>query len=313
MIDSLRVGLIVPTLNAGADWGKWLDGLRSQTLKPGRVLVIDSGSSDRTVDLARQAGLEVRVIAKADFNHGGTRQAGSEYLSNVEIVVFLTQDAILAHPESLARLVEVFDDDSVAAAYGRQLPRPMSGPIESHARYFNYPLESRVKSRRDIDTLGIKTVFISNSFSAYRREVLLRVGGFPRNTILAEDMHVAAKMVLSGRSVAYSAKAVVIHSHDYSFAQEFKRYFDIGVFNAREPWIQKEFGRAGNEGLRYVASELRYLGLRHLHLVPSSLLRNGLKFFGYKLGKMEKKLPVLLKKMLSMHRAYWDKEGGATA
>ena len=68
-----KVGLIVPTLNAGSLWNFWLKAFEQQTQKPDCLLVIDSSSSDDTVALARDHGFDVRVIPKSEFNHGGTR------------------------------------------------------------------------------------------------------------------------------------------------------------------------------------------------------------------------------------------------
>ena len=106
--------------------------------------------------------------------------------------------------------------------------------------------------------------------------------------------------------VAYAGNVQCRHSHNYSIAEEFERYFDMGVFHAREPWIRQTFGGAGGEGLRYVKSELKFLGLRHWYLWPSALLRNAVKLLGYKLGQQEAKLPVKLKRRLSMYKRYWD-------
>ncbi len=71
-----KVGLIVPTLNAGSLWESWLKAFEQQTRKPDCLLVIDSSSSDDTVALARAHGFDVQVIPKSEFNHGGTRQFG---------------------------------------------------------------------------------------------------------------------------------------------------------------------------------------------------------------------------------------------
>ena len=113
----------------------------------------------------------------------------------------------------------------------------------------------------DAAELGIKAAFMSNSFAAYRREALMAVGGFPKHVIFAEDMYVAAKMLMAGWKVVYEGSACCRHSHNYTIIEEFRRYFDMGVFHAREPWIRENFGGAGGEGLRYVKSELKYLGL----------------------------------------------------
>lgn len=88
--------------------------------------------------------------------------------------------------------------------------------------------------------------------------------------------------------------------------KEFRRYFDMGVFHARESWICEHFGGAGGEGLRYVKSELKFLGFSRIHLWPAAIVRNAVKLFGYKLGQQESLLPIKIKSKLGMHRRYWD-------
>ena len=172
-----KVGLIVPTLNAGTLWEAWLQAFDRQTRKPDFLVVIDSSSSDRTVELARSYGFHVHIIPKAEFNHGGTRQFGIGMMAQAEIIVMVTQDALLARPDSIENLLAAFADERIGAAYGRQLPHRDAGPIGAHARLFNYPAESQVRSLDDRASLGIKTAFLSNSFSAYRRSALVEAGG----------------------------------------------------------------------------------------------------------------------------------------
>ncbi len=300
-----KVGLIVPTLNAGGLWEPWLEAFGQQTLRPDALLLIDSSSGDNTVAMARAQGFEVRVIPKPAFNHGGTRQFGVDLLSDMDIIVFLTQDALLASPDAIEKLVAGFDDGQVGAAYGRQLPHQGAGPIAAHARLFNYPAESQLRSLKDRKRFGIKTVFISNSFAAYRTSALMQVGGFPVDTIMNEDTFVAGRMLISGWKIAYCADAQVFHSHDYNFRDEFKRYFDIGVFHTTTSWLQRIFGGASGEGLRFVVSEMRYLIQHAPWLVPSALLRTGLKWLGFKLGALHWGLPQAMRRSLSLHGTYW--------
>lgn len=302
---SLKIGLCVPTLNAGDEWKEWLKVFLRQNCGLDVVLVIDSSSEDHTVDLARAAGLGVHQIEKASFNHGATRQLGVSLMIDVDIVVFLTQDAILASPDSINNLISTFDNPDVGAAYGRQLPRKTASYIEAHSREFNYPDKSRINSLDDSKKLGIKTAFISNSFAAYRCAALEEVGGFPLNTILGEDTYVAAKMLLNGWKIAYCAEAVVYHSHDYSYLEEFRRYFDIGVFHSRERWFRDELGQAEGEGMRYVKSEVKYLLRRNFLLIPSALLRTVFKLLGYRFGLSENNIPLKIRPHLSMHKGYW--------
>jgi rhamnosyltransferase len=303
-----KLGLIVPTLNAGERWDEWLAAFDRQTLKPDYRLVIDSSSSDSTVAKARARGFEALIIPKTEFNHGGTRQFGIRQLPEADIVIFLTQDALLARSDAIERLVAAFVDERVGAAYGRQLPHRNAKPIGAHARLFNYPPTSQVRTLEDRNRFGLKTAFISNSFAAYRVNRLFEVGGFPTDTIMNEDTWVAGKMLLAGWAIAYCADAEVYHSHDYGYVDELKRYFDIGVFHAHATWLQQTFGKAGGEGRRFVLSEMRYLTRHAPWLVPSSLIRTGLKWLGFRLGSsLHQGLPLSVKRRFSMHGGYWSR------
>ena len=308
MLDlvSNKVYVIVPTLNASKDWRSFASALLSCGIRPDHVLIVDSESVDGTAELARAAGFEVLSIRRADFNHGGTRQMAAEKLDQAELLVYLTQDATIVDSEALQLLLAPFEDALVGAAYGRQLPRSGAEAIEIHARDFNYPQTSEVRSLADRDRIGIKAAFLSNSFAAYRRSILLKVGGFPHDALFGEDTVTAAKILLEGHKIAYVAEACVYHSHGYTWAQEFRRYFDIGVLHSRERWLIDAFGKATGEGKRFVVSQLKYLMDTDSWQIPSALVRAGIKLLGYRLGQMEAQLTPNAKRRLSMHPEFWS-------
>jgi rhamnosyltransferase len=303
----MRTALIIPTRNGAAFLDRLLPALACQTLQPDEFLVVDSSSSDDTVARLRDFGARVEVIEPRQFNHGGTRRWASERV-DAEVLIYQTQDAIPARPDSFECLrAALLAEDDIGIAYGRQLPHPNAGLLGAQARRFNYPPVSRTKRLRDAAELGIKTCFSSDSFAAYRRSALREVGGFPRDVIGSEDAYVAAKMLLAGKAIRYAADAQVQHSHDYRLMEEFRRYFDIGVFYGRERWIRQAFGSAGGEGKRYVLAELAALReAGALHRMPESLLRSALKLLGYRLGQLEGRLPTTLKRRISMFPAYWS-------
>ncbi|MEH6461190.1 glycosyltransferase [Chitinimonas sp. JJ19] len=307
--STMRLGLLVPTLNAGPRWVEWLAALASQTRQPDRTLIIDSSSNDQTAELARDAGLEVCSIARTDFDHGGTRLWGLQRLNDCDVVVCMTQDALLSSPEALARLLVAFEQTDVAAAYGRQLPHHDATPLATHARQFNYPARSHVVSYADRQQLGIKTAFCSNSFSAWRRRDLMALGGFPQRTLLAEDMLACARLLQAGFRVAYVADACVAHSHNYPATAEFRRYFDTGALHAGEPWLLHSFGQVAGEGLRYVRSEWRSMRMHGRIWQWRSLKASGMKWLGYQLGKRSRRLPRWLCQRLSMHPRWWQPPG----
>ena len=98
------------------------------------------------------------------------------------------------------------------------------------------------------------------------------------------------------------------HSHNYSFVEEFRRYFDIGVLHQREHWLIEWLGKAEGEGARFVLSELRYLAQRAPWRLPEAALRTLTKYAGYRLGQQQPRLPLALTRRCSMNTRFWDKD-----
>lgn len=301
----MKICLLMPTRNARSYIEEWLVGLKKQYCSDEIICYfLDSSSDDDTVSLLKKDCILYDVIDPKYFNHGGTRNELTK-ACKCDYYVFITQDAFLC-PSALERIIEYAKKENVAAVCGRQLPHDNANPIAAHARYFNYSAESRILGQKDIPLWGLKTAFVSNSFSAYKASVFQELGGFPEDVILSEDMHLAARMVISGYKVAYAADACVKHSHNYTPLQEFKRYFDIGVFHVSEAWIQRQFGGVGGEGIKFLLSEFKFL-LKNAPLwIPRACVTNLCKIVGYKLGKNYKILPKKFRPMLSMHKAYWS-------
>jgi rhamnosyltransferase len=298
--------IIVPIRNAPEQAAALLAKLKNQTVSD-EIIVVDSSSPPGPA--IREGGrLRVLRVGEGEFDHGGTRTLAVEAAKG-DIVVYLSQDAVPADDRAVENLVQVFSDSSVAVAYGRQLPRPGASIFGAHLRLFNYPETSSVRIMADKARLGIRTTFLSNSFAAYRKEALVGIGGFKRRMIMGEDVYAGAKLLMAGYKIAYVAEAAVYHSHDYTPWEEFRRYFDIGVFHTTERWLLETFGRAEGEGLEYVRSGIRYLtkeGKRWL--VPEFLVRSCLKYAGYFLGRHYKRLPAVVVRKCSMHRRWWGVE-----
>jgi rhamnosyltransferase len=285
MIDLASVAVIIPTLNGASWWDQLVPAIRAQGLAPRQVLIVDSQSEDGTAEAARDSGFLVQQICRTRFNHGGTRQWALQFFPQAPIVVYLTQDAVLASADALATLLHAFDDRVVGAAYGRQLPRLGANPIEAHARLFNYPPISAIRSLESAAAIGFKAIFFSNSFGAYRRIALDQVGGFPKESNFGEDTVVAARLLQCGWQIAYVAEAEVYHSHSYSYREEYQRYYRIGQLHRHEPWLLRDFGNASGEGCKFAFSEMRYLSKHAPWLIPEAMLRSALKYSGYKRGK----------------------------
>jgi rhamnosyltransferase len=266
---------------------------------------LDSGSNDDTLKICKEFKVDFIQIDVKNFDHGGTRNLGASKAEG-NVIVFMTQDAIFSDTRGLENLIQPLHDNQIAASYGRQIAKENANPIERFVRSFNYPSEKMVKGIEDLPKLGIKTFFFSNACSAIKKTAFIEVGGFPNRTIMNEDMFLAAKLIMKGYKVAYQADAVVYHSHNYSLSTQFKRYFDIGVFFSQNHWI-KGIAKSEREGIRYLKEEILFLfAERRTIWIPYALIDTGIRFFGYRMGLLEKRIPLFLKKRMSFNKLFWE-------
>ncbi len=303
----MNVTVIIPTLNAGRFLPGLLDALSKQTVGC-EILVIDSSSADNTREIAEKFRARVIGIRREEFDHGGTRTLAGKNAQG-EFLVYLTQDVMPADEHAIGNLIRpLCQDEKIGASYGRQLPNPDADPFTAHLRSFNYPAESFIRTPEDRKKYGIKAAFLSDSFAAYRKNALESVGWFRDNLISTEDTYAGAKLLLAGYNLAYASDARVYHSHNHTALQEFRRYFDIGVFHEAEKSMIEEFGRAEDEGKKYIASGVSYLvDQKRYHLVPLFFCRSFLKLAGYKLGRNNRVLPAGIVVRCSMNRAFWKR------
>lgn len=301
----MTVTVIIPTYKPDGTFQKLIEKLKTQTYPIKKILILNTEAKYWKKDWIKgipQA--EVHHITKEKFDHGKTRAMGAA-MAETDLLVFFTQDAVPANNKVIEVLVNSFADDSIGAAYGRQLPAADCKFIEQYTRGFNYPENSRVKRKEDLPKLGIKTYFCSNVCAAYRRCVYEKLGGFVTKTIFNEDMILAAQMIQAGYGVAYAARAEVIHSHNYSYFQQFQRNFDLAVSQADHPEIFAKIS-SESEGMRLVKQTASYLlKQKKPWLIPDLVLISGFKFLGYKAGQNYKKLPKGLVKKFTMNPSYW--------
>ena len=279
---NIPISIIIPTYNAGKEFEKLALMIKKQTVNINQVLVIDSTSTDETVKIANKYGFTVEIIPKSEFGHGKTRQYALEKVTT-EIVVFLTQDSLLYDEFSVEKLVQcLVSDKEIAAVYGRQMPYENTGILGRFARLYNYPPISKINNFDDIKERGIKTAFLSDSFSAYKKTMLNKIGGFP-DVNFGEDTYVAAKLLMNGYKTVYCAEAKVYHSHDYGLIEQYRRNKEIGKFHRQEKWLLETFGKAEGEGLKFVINEAKYLVKNgKFYYLPIAFLHNAVKYLGYR-------------------------------
>ena len=307
----MKLDIIIPTYRPGEQLEELLKRLLKQELLPDRIIIMnteeDLWDAERFESLfdGSPVGLTVQHLSREAFDHGGTRHRGI-LLSDADVCLCMTQDAIPYDRKLTGKLVEaVSSSDRIAAAYARQLPAADCGPVERYTRQFNYPEQSQIKGKEDLEELGIKTYFCSNVCAAYVRERYFALGGFTRKTIFNEDMIFAGHAVQEGYQIAYAADAQVIHSHNYTAMEQLHRNFDLAVSQADHPEVFAGV-RSEGEGIRLVKQTAAWLvKTGRFWLVPDLVVKSGFKYAGYLLGKNYRKLPRPVVLWLTMNRAYW--------
>lgn len=298
--------IIIPTLNGAAHLSALLNALRGQTHRAMEVLVVDSGSTDDTVAVARGMGCRLMQIEPGQFDHGGTRNAAAA-AARGDLLVFMTQDVEPTHPGVIDQLIEPLRSRQASAAYARQVGRPDGPATDTYLRLHNYPPGESVvlRSAADIAALGVRAFMLSNAAAAVRRDAFEAVGRFPDKIIMNEDMLLCARLLSAGHRVAYVPQAQVWHSHAYTLRQHLGRYFDIGVFMACHG---EELGRVATTGggLRFLAGQMGWL-LRtgRWRGLPPALAQAAVKWAGYQLGRRHRALPGSVCRRLSLHRGWW--------
>ena len=306
-MDNRTIDVIIPTYRPGKEFRLLLERLKQQSVPVRRVVIINTEKKIWDSRWEQEFPFtEVHHIKKEEFDHGGTRRKAAE-LTDAEVMVFMTQDALPADRDLIRNLTAPLKEPETAAAYARQLPNASCSFVERYTRSFNYPDKSSVKSREDLPVYGIKTFFCSNVCAAYRKDVYESLGGFTGHTIFNEDMIYASAVIQHGYRIAYAADAKVIHSHNYTCMQQFRRNFDLGVSQAEYPEVFQT-ASSESEGIRLVKKTFRYLCVNgRRRLIPGFVLQSGFKYAGYLAGKNYRRMPARMVRWCSMNKDYWRK------
>lgn len=308
-----KISVIIMTLNAEIFIVKMLDMLMAQSLLPDEIIVADSESTDSTVELAKGYDrVKILQIKRSEFDHGGSRDYALRQ-SVGEYILFFTQDAEIGDKIYIEKMVANFSDESVAMVCARQIAKSDAVPYEKLIREFNYPNERKVRTIKDIATLGIKAFYMSDVCSAYRRTAYLEIGGFEHPILTNEDMLIAAHAIKMGYKTVYDPSAFVFHSHNFSRKQEFKRNFDVAAFMAmyEDEFTGININREGLKLVKYVSTNL----LEHLQFIQ--FIKFGLiccaKLMGNRKGGSYKNISKDRILSLTNCQQFWKQYKGETA
>lgn len=308
---AFTVDVVIPLYKPGKELFTLLERLVAQTVPVGRIILMNTEEKffeqliyGTDFDKKFKNLVSVYHLSKREFDHGKTRRQAVDR-SLADYFVMMTQDALPEDDTLLEKLLVPLKEEKVAVSYARQMPAKDCRVIEEYTRRFNYPDTSCIKTASDLDRLGIKTYFCSNVCAAYKREIYNKLGGFVKHTIFNEDMIYAATAIKAGYKVAYTAEAKVIHSHNYTNGQQFRRNFDLGVSQADHPEIFKNVP-SEKEGKSMVMSTLKYLWReKKKKWIPYFIIQCFCKYAGYWLGKHYRRLPHALLMKCTSSKQYW--------
>jgi rhamnosyltransferase len=300
----METSVVIPTKNGGESIGECLEAVYSQD-GVGRVevVMVDSGSTDGTLEIARKFPVRIVEIPAQDFHHARTRNYAAT-LTTGNYLVFLSQDAIPANCSWLKAMLQNFADGAVGAVYGRQVPKAGSTGERYEALNTVYGNQRVVKDASTKQSLGYRYYHFSDANAAIRREVW-QATRFPEELKVFEDLGIAKKILDAGWHIVYEPEASVLHSHNHTTVELFKRYFDIGyTFQRLGIWNELTQNSMMKEVGKLVRKKLRGNGHGTQSAAVGGIRTDVAKSAGFWLGAHERYLPVAVKRRLSAHRVF---------
>lgn len=244
----MTLSIICPLYNAENDILRLNKSLaRQEGVEVVETKYILTECGDRTEDLLKMNELDYEKIPKKKFSHSRTREKAA-MVARGQILVFLTQDVVIRDSRFLAKLVAPIVSGEAQAAYARQ--KTKYDNIEKYTREHNYPEESSVVSKDDVERLGLKTFFFSDAAGAIDAKTFRELKGYDGKDLpISEDMYFAHKLIMSGGKIKYVADAVVYHSHKFTFKELYNRYKLTGEFMKMNPEIARYGTTAAGGGM----------------------------------------------------------------
>jgi len=301
---SVYATIIIPTKNAGDRFNLILKHIfKSRIDFEYEVIVVDSGSTDKTKDIINKYPIRLIEIEPLSFSHGGSRNIGAETAKG-EILVYLSQDAIPMDENWLDNLIKGFEDRDIAGVFGRQVPNEDASVIEKFFLRYLYPDYKIVKASVNPDNCILQDILFSDVNSAIRKSEWER-NKFKEDLIMSEDQAWAKGILMKKKKIVYEPKAAVYHSHNYTIRRVIMRNFDSGLSLQRI--INAPFKRNFLYEAKYIKSAMLYFfcskSYRYLFIFP---FYETFRLLGFFLGKYSQFLPIWIKRMLSENKAYWE-------
>lgn len=207
------IGMVIRCLNEERHIGRLLAGLERQTRRPDQIVIVDSGSTDATLDIASRYTSDITHIKKEEFSFGRALNIGCE-TATADLLVFVSAHVYPVYDSYLERLMAPFDDPEVVLTYGRQVGDHRTKYSESRVMLKWFPTTSI--DRQDHP-------FCNNANAAVRRSAWQQQPYDEELTGL-EDVAWAKAAQERGHAISYVAEAPVVHVHEEAWKQTLNRY-----------------------------------------------------------------------------------------
>lgn len=226
-MNTVDTSIIILTKNGGNNFPQLLERIFSQQYSGSyEVIIIDSGSTDGTIEEARKYSVKLLEIKPAEFHHGHTRNVGAE-LARGQYLVYITQDALPLGNDWLQKLTDDFSESQVAMVIGRQIPHENTSLPDKFYYYYDFP-DKRLVVKRGETAYFHDNNFISNVNSALRKQIW-QEHRFSETIVMAEDKELAGRLLFAGWTIIYDPEPSVRHSHNFSIPEVFDRALDYGL------------------------------------------------------------------------------------
>lgn len=281
----MNVDIICPLYNAE----KYIDSLHKSFLLQKDVEILKiryvlTESKDNTEKYLIDNNINYRKIKKEEFSHSLCRE--KEALeSKADILVFVTQDVVIEDNMWLHNLTKSIEKGECVAAFSRQLSKYDN--IEKYTREKNYPNQSYIVSKDDLNKMGLRTFFFSDAAGAISSKVFKELGGYDgKDLIISEDMYIAYKIIMNGYKIKYCADSIVNHSHDFTLKEIYSRYYDTGIFFKQNSYLDK-YGtnKSGSSLAKHIIK--RAIQDKNIKVIIRFLPDMIARFMGMKIGKIK--------------------------
>jgi len=208
-----RVSAVIRAYNEGKHIGRLLEGFEQQTVKPDEIILVDSGSTDDTAEIARAAGCRIVHIDKSEFSFGRALNRGCAAATG-DVLLFASAHVYPLYNTHVEHLVGAFDRDGVAIAYGRQVGDERTKFSESRVMLKWFPNQNIWDQRHPF----------SNNANAAVLKSAWQESPYDEALTGLEDLDFAKKALAAGHKIAYVADAPIVHVHEESWSIIRNRY-----------------------------------------------------------------------------------------